>query len=98
MKAAEVTNVSMCEIKYILHCIRQTYLKRNIHEVSTLLGCYATMVGSWVKGQAFEENCFTLENGTVRLSRNVGIQVPTHATKASATPRRKSKISEIFIV
>lgn len=34
---------------------------------------------SWVKGQAFEEDCFTLEMGPIKLSRNVGILVSIYA-------------------
>jgi hypothetical protein len=40
MKAVELTNVSVCEIKQILLSGSQTYVKRNTLEVCALLECY----------------------------------------------------------
>ena len=56
--------------------------RRGVNELLALLGCYASYIGSSrrfrttfgpiFKGHTVQEVCLTLEDGTDRLSRNVG--------------------------
>jgi len=67
------------------HSLRVTSgFRRDENEVFTLLGCYAALTGYYrnfwtthlpiLSGQAVQEkvDCLTFEDGTDKLSRNVG--------------------------